>query len=67
MFLQIFGFFFKHFNIDVVNILILFVWLVEFVFITKIIITPKNWGIFLRIFLGYFSIPNDMIQIGFKS
>jgi hypothetical protein len=37
MFLQIFGFFFKHLNIDFVNILIYLFWLMEFVFITKII------------------------------
>jgi hypothetical protein len=40
MFLQVFGFFPKHFNIDVVNILIYYFWLIEFVFIIKIIPNP---------------------------
>jgi hypothetical protein len=41
MFLQIFGFFFKHFNIDVMNILIHFV---NLVCLIKIITNPKKWG-----------------------
>jgi hypothetical protein len=40
MFLQVFGFFFKHLNIDVVNILIYIFWLIQLVFITKIIPNP---------------------------
>ncbi len=45
MFLQVFGFFFKHLNIDVVNILI---WLMEFVFITKIIPNPLKSNIIVE-------------------
>jgi hypothetical protein len=42
IFLQMYIYiFFKHFNIDVVNILILFFWLVDIFFITKII--PNHW------------------------
>jgi hypothetical protein len=45
MFLQVFGFSFKHLNIDVVNILI---WLMEFVFITKIIPNPLKSNIIVE-------------------
>jgi len=37
IFLQVYGFLFKCLNSDVMNILILFLWLMEFFFITKII------------------------------
>jgi hypothetical protein len=67
MFLQIFGLFFKHLNIDVVNILILFFWLIEFVYITKIIPNPEKMGDILKIFWNTFSSPNDITQITFKS
>jgi len=40
MFLQIFGFFLMHLNIDVVNIRIQYFWLMESIFITKIIFNP---------------------------
>jgi len=42
IFLQVFDFSFKHLNIDVVNILRSFFWLMEFVFIIKIIPTLEK-------------------------
>jgi hypothetical protein len=42
MFLQVFDFSFMHLNIDVVNILTLSFWLMEFIFKTKSSPTPKK-------------------------
>ncbi len=44
IFLQVFGFFLHHLNIDVVNIVINVFWLIKFVFITKIIPNPLKMG-----------------------
>jgi hypothetical protein len=60
MFLQIFGFFSKHLNIDVVNIHIYMVNWVRFITEIKPL---KNGGYFW----GTFSNPNDMTKIVFES
>jgi hypothetical protein len=54
MFLQVFSFFHSHFNIDVANILIKFFWLMEFVFITKIIPNPLKVDIIVGDIFGLF-------------
>jgi hypothetical protein len=63
MFLQVFGFFFKHLNIDVVNILIYNFWLINF-FHNQNHPQPLKVGGY---FWGTFSNPNDMTQIAFES
>jgi hypothetical protein len=67
MFLQIFGFFFKHLNIDVVNILILFFWLLKFVFIIKIILNPLKSDIVIGDIFGVLFEIQMMIQIVLRS
>ncbi len=54
MFLQVYGFFFMQLTIDMVNIPIYILWLIKFVFITKMI--PNSWKItkLLGTLLGYF-------------
>jgi hypothetical protein len=47
-------FFFRHFNIDAMNILIIFFWLMEFVFITKIIPNPLKSDVIVGDTFGVF-------------